>query len=67
MKLLSFIAVAAACAALVIVPGTSLSQDAARKVKIDVTSTYPTSLTLVGAAVRGWRRECSALRAGRSR
>ena len=46
-----FIAVAAACAAAVIVPATALSQDAARKVKIDVTSTYPTSLTLVGLSV----------------
>ena len=45
-----FIAVAAACAALLIAPATVLSQDAARKVKIDVTSTYPTSLTLVGEA-----------------
>jgi TRAP-type mannitol/chloroaromatic compound transport system substrate-binding protein len=50
MKQLSFIAVAAACAAAVVIPGTVLSQDAARKVKIDVTSTYPTSLTLVGEA-----------------
>jgi TRAP-type mannitol/chloroaromatic compound transport system substrate-binding protein len=50
MKQLSFIAVAAACAAAVIIPGTALSQDAARKIKIDVTSTYPTSLTLVGEA-----------------
>ena len=49
MKRPIIIAVAAACAA-VIVPATTLSQDAARKVKIDVTSTYPTSLTLVGEA-----------------
>ena len=40
MKQLSFVAVAAACAAAVIIPGTALSQDAVRKVKIDVTSTY---------------------------
>jgi len=50
MKRLSIIAVVAACAAAVIIPGTALAQDAARKVKLDVTSTYPTSLTLVGEA-----------------
>jgi TRAP-type mannitol/chloroaromatic compound transport system substrate-binding protein len=50
MKRPIIIAVVAACAAAVIIPGTALSQDAARKVKLDVTSTYPTSLTLVGEA-----------------